>query len=422
VETYYFNYLKQQQDESYIDDLKYELDRRVYHYGDQFRKNNDNNSFNFSSLLKKQFRITRALLKSSKDINDFKNIAINNAYFSLKDDLRLYNYTPLDVPWICSYNKYSLYISLLKYQNFLDNVTYDSIISSESFNLYKKIHEKLLEYYSSSNVKILCLYNDMCSFEKMSIKIFKKLNKPSYVFLHGIPGRYNNIDENRTDFLVVWGKKIKENFVKAGIDEKKILISGHPSYKKYDLTNIKLRTGLDNILVLSKSMFLSPQGDKVQLTDRGNLILYLLEIEEVLKRKNVQHVKFRPHPSENINWYYKFISRQFFRPDVNTNITESFKQSSLVIGSTSTSFLNSLMNNVNYIIYEPSNNNNDYLNFPLNPPFDNKDERAVVANTKEELFEKVSNGSIVNKDILLDYIDPNYNLDFLKINNTILNK
>jgi hypothetical protein len=251
----------------------------------------------------------------------------------------------------------------------------------------------------------------------MSIKIFKKLNKPSYVFLHGIPGRYNNIDENRTDYLVVWGKKIKQNFVKAGINEKKIIISGHPSYKNYDLSKIKLRTGLDKVLVLSKSMWLSPQGDGVQLADRGNIILYLLEIQEVLKRKNVKFVKFRPHPSENIDWYYKFISKDFFRPDLNSNITESINQSSLVIGSTSTSFLNSIMNNVNYIIYEPTNNKNDLLNFPLNPPFDNNDERAVVANSKEQLFEKIINNSIVDKEILLDYIDPNYNLDFLNKNN-----
>ena len=413
MEPYYLNYLKQQQDEEYIDDLKYELDRRVYHYGDQFKNNNDNNPTVIKNLLRKQYRISRALLKSTQNINKYENIAINNSYFSLKDDLKKFNYRPIDVPWVCSYSKISLYLDLLKFQSILDNIKFDSILLPESFQLYKQIQNSLLEYYAKSNVKILCLYNDMCSFEKMSINIFKKLRKPSYVFLHGIPVRYNNIDENRTDFLVVWGKKIKENFVRAGINDEKIIISGHPSYKNYDISKIKLRTGLDKILVLSKIMFLSPQGDKVQLADRGNLILYLLEIQEVLKRKNVKQVKFRPHPSENIEWYYKFISKDFFQPDLNINITESIKHSSLVIGSTSTSFLNSLMNNVNYIIYEPSNNNNDLLNFPLNPPFDNKDERAVVANSKEELFEKITNKSIVNKEILLDYIEPNFDLSFL---------
>lgn len=414
MEPYYFNYLKNQLDENYIDDLKYDLDRRIYHYGEQFRNNNDFNVFFLKKILKNQYRISRALIKSVNNINNYKNIAINNAYFGLKDDLRINNYTPIDVPWICSYNNVTLYIDLLKYENYLNKVKYDNILLPESIGHYKKIQNKLLEYYSNANIKILCLYNDMCSFEKMSIKIFKQLNKPSYVFLHGIPGRYNNIDENRTDFLVVWGKKIKENFVKAGINENKIIVSGHPSYKKYDLSKIKLRSELDKILVLSKSMFLSPQGDKVQLADRGNIILYLLEVQEVLKRHKVKFVKFRPHPSENINWYYKFISKDFFRPDFNSNITESINQSSLVIGSTSTSFLNSIMNNVNYIIYEPSYNKNDLLNFPLNPPFDNSDERAVVANSKEELFEKINNRSIVNKEILTDYIDTNYNLDFLK--------
>ena len=413
MEPYYLNYLRQKEDERYIDDLKYELDRRIYHYGDQFKKNNDIPLPLIRNFLIKQLRISRALFKSTQNINKYKNIAINNSYFSLSNDLKKYNFSPIDVPWICSYNKISLYLDLLKFQSNLDNVKFDRLFYPDTYELYKKIQKQLFEYYTKPNVKILCLYNDMCLFEKMSIKVFNKLNKPSYVFLHGIPGRYNNIDENRTDFLVVWGKKIKENFVRAGIKEDKIIISGHPTYKNYDISKINLRTGLDKILVLSKSMFLSPQGDRVQLADRGNIILYLLEIQEVLKRKNVKQVKFRPHPSENIDWYYKFISKDFFKPDLNINITESIKQSSLVIGSTSTSFLNSLMNNVNYIIYEPSVNSNDLLNFPLNPPFDNKDERAVVANSKEELFEKISKKLIVKKEILLDYIEPNFDLSFL---------
>ena len=413
MEPYYLNYLKQQQNEEYIDDLKYELDRRIYHYGDQFKNNNDNNPTVIKNLLRKQYRISRALLKSTQNINKYENIAINNSYFSLKDDLKKFNYRPIDVPWVCSYSKISLYLDLLKFQSILDNIKFDSILLPDSFQLYKQIQNSLLEYYAKSNVKILCLYNDMCSFEKMSINIFKKLKKPSYVFLHGIPGRYNNVDENRTDYLVVWGKKIKDNFVNAGIKENKILISGHPSYRNYDLSKINLKSGLDNILVLSKSMFLSPPGNKVQLTDRGNLILYLLEIEEVLKRKNVKSVTFRPHPSENIEWYYKFISRNFFKPDLNKNITDSIKKSTLVIGSTSTSFIDALMNNVNYIIYEPTYKKLDLINYPLFPPFDNSDERAIVATSKEQLLEKINKNSVVNKEILIDYIDPKYNLDFL---------
>lgn len=414
MKPYYINYLKNLQNENCIDDLKYELDRRIYHYGDHFKNNNDNNTLLLINFLKKQFRISRALLNRRINVSSLNNIAVNNAYFGLKEDLRCNNFSPVDVPWICSYNKFSLYVDLLNYQDLIDKVTFDSFLNSEIYLHHNTIYNKLLEYYSSTNIKILCLYNDMCLFEKMSIRIFKNLSKPTFVFLHGIPGRYNNIDENRTDYLIVWGKKIKENFVKAGIKEEKIIISGHPSYKSYDLANIKLRAGLDKILVISKSMFLSPQGNKVQLADRGNLILYLLEIEEVLRKFNVPYVTFRPHPSENIDWYYKFISKDFFRQDCNSNITQTLINSSLVIGSTSTTFLNALMNNVNYIIYEPAYEQNDLLDFPLNPPFDNKDERAVVANSKEELFEKISKCEIVNKEILLDYIDPNYNLEFLK--------
>jgi hypothetical protein len=414
MNPYYFNYLKQNSLKDYIDDIKQELDRRVYHYGDQFRINNDFEANFVIKFLRKQYRISRAVIQSKKRIERLENVVINNAYFGLDNDLKNLQFNPISVPWISAYNNPNLYIDLLNYQELLNNTTFDTLFDEKTIDKYNTIKSKLYEYYNKSNVKMLCLYNDICVFEKISLKIFKELTKPSYVFLHGIPGRYNNIDENRSDYLAVWGKKIKENYIKAGISEDKIFISGHPSYKNYDLSRINIKSSLDSVLVLSKSMFPFPQGNTVELADRGNLILYLLEVEEVLKRKNIKYVKFRPHPSENINWYYKFISKDFFRPDLNPSIIDSINKSTLVIGSTSTSFLNSILNNVNYIIYEPAHNNLDLINFPLNEPFDGNDERAVVANTKEELYEKISNNSIVNKEILLDYIEPNFDLSFLK--------
>jgi hypothetical protein len=410
---YYLNFLKEKKNYEYFDNLKFELDKRVYHYGEQFKTNNENRD-TVINFLKKEFRILKAILDCRKNATNFKNVAINNAYFGLIDELKAQNFTPLKVPWISSYNKIGLYFDLLRYEKFLSKTTFDDLIEEDSFNFYSEIKNKLLYYYSNKNIKILSIYNDTCTYERMSIDIFKELNKPSFIFLHGLPGRYNIIDENRSDYLIVWGKKIKENYIKNGFDENKIIISGHPNYKFYNLSKINIKMSFDNILILSKGANSFPQGNSVQLADRGNLILYLLEIEEVLKKKNIKHVTFRPHPSENINWYYKFISKDFFRPDATKDINKSINKSSLVIGPRSTSFINSLMNNINYIVYDPLDYENlDFINSQQVPPFDKTDERLVVCNSKDELLENLSKFSIVNKEILHDYIEPNFNLNFL---------
>ena len=414
MKPYYLNYLKEKSKDEYFDDLKFELDKRVYHYGNQFKINYDNNN-NIVNFLKIQYRKLKLITDLGVNIQKCKNIAINNAYYGINEELIKINFTPLKVPWFSSYNKCKLYFDLIKYDKYLNVTTFDNLLGEEAHFFYTKIKNDLHNYYSNNNIKILSTYNDVCSYEKISINIFKKLNKPSFEFLHGIPGRYKLSSEMRSDFLVVWGKKIKEHYINSGINGNKILVSGHPDYKNYELSSINIKMTLENILVLSKGAHSLPQGESVQLADRGNLILYLLEIQETLKKRKIKFVRFRPHPSEDINWYYKFISKEFFRPDQNINIIDSIKSSSLVIGPRSTSLFNSIMNNVNYIVYDPLDHDNlDYINFPQAPPFDKSDDRIVTASSKDELLEIITNSQIVNKEILLDYLEPKFDINFLK--------
>jgi len=253
----------------------------------------------------------------------------------------------------------------------------------------------------------------MSPYEKMSVAIFKELGKKSFVFLHGLPGRYNNIDDNRADYLVVWGKKIKDLYVATGVDPDKIYISGHPGYGTYDFEKIKIRSGLDNILVLSKSMNGGQHSDGVRLSDRGNLILYLLKIEAVLKSIGVKSVRFRPHPSENIRWYYQYIDKNFFKTDNSASISQSLRSSSMVIGPTSSVFIDSLMNGVNYMVFEPSIEKIDITNYPLVPPFDKSDPRVVVSFTEDELKTSLLNRDIVEISVLSDYVQDNFDISFI---------
>lgn len=154
-------------------------------------------------------------------------------------------------------------------------------------------------------------------------------------------------------------------------------------------------------------------NDGVRLTDRGNLILYLYMVQSVLKKFGVKRVRFRPHPSENSAWYFKFIDKDFYQVD-HENLQKSLQKSTIVIGPTSTVFLETLYNGVNYVCFEPSWNGMDLTNFELVPPFDGSDERLPVAKNEEQLECIIKEKTKVDISIFNEYIKTPFDLSFVK--------
>ncbi len=99
-------------------------------------------------------------------------------------------------------------------------------------------------------------------------KIFEEINKPSFIFLHGLPARMNNFDDNRTKYLIVWGEKIKDAYVNmGGFDPNKIFVSGNRNYKNYNTKELKF--DFTDIVVLTCSMPGGQNTVKIQIIDRG---------------------------------------------------------------------------------------------------------------------------------------------------------
>lgn len=120
------------------------------------------------------------------------------------------------------------------------------------------------------------------------------------------------------------------------------------------------------------------------LIDRSMIILYLYEVQSVLKKVGISHARFRPHPSIDKDWVYTFLDHNFYEIDKEHLVT-SLERSSLVIGATSTLFLETLMNGVNYLIYEPQNKGQTRLREPAVPPFDGTEHDIEIANSTDEL-------------------------------------
>jgi hypothetical protein len=268
-----------------------------------------------------------------------------------------------------------------------------------------------MHWYSSANIAALIVPNDQSFFELLNILIFRDIKKPSFIFLHGLPCRYNIYDENQTDYLIVWGEKIKEHYTDVGFDPKKIFVSGHPYYKPKQKTI--LRNSLENILIITKSTEGAQYRDKVRIADRGNLVLYLYSIQNVLQKIGVKHVRLRPHPSESSAWYFQFLDKNFFRLDA-LELSKSLDQSSLVIGPTSSVLLQSLYHDVNYLIYEPTINNLNLIGFSLVPPFDGSNKKVPAAQNEQELSELLKDKISIDPSVINDYIQTPFDISFIK--------
>jgi len=248
--------------------------------------------------------------------------------------------------------------------------------------------------------------------ERIAIKVFKEIQKPSFLFSHGLPARYSSIADDRTDYLIVWGEKIKQHYIANGYSSNKIYVSGHPYYQA--LKKKELRFSLNNILVITKPLpGTQPYNDRSIYFDRGNLILYLYSIQTVLRKFGIKSVRFRPHPSENGLWYLQYIDTDFYQLD-NDNLIDSLNKSYLIIGSTSTVILEAIYYGVNYVVYEPAINGVTLNGLPVVPPFDGTDSRLPVAKNEDELYSIIKDKITVDISIWNDYIKTPFDISFIK--------
>lgn len=408
-------YGKKTDDQLFFDYLHFNLNNKIYSFGLQFKNPNEyKKSFGRKGkhkLLNFAIKIY-VLLFSCIERKPKTTVILSSAYFNLNSNEEFKELLILSPPWVIGKNQKYLDYSFFKETFFLYNKLlgdFKDLINSDFISLAKRYKVSFKDYVIKYKISALFLPQDVGFFEKIAIDVFKELNLPTFNFIHGLPGIYNDVDYNRTDYLVVWGESIKDNFIKAGFNPNKIIISGHPKYSNISLSK-SLRFELDDILVITKSLNGSQFSDSVILGDRSNLIYYLLSIKKVLEKLGVKKVRLRAHPSENINWYYEYIDRDFFIEDKD-NLKTSLKNSSLVIGGTSTTFLEALIEGVNYVVYEPLIKNLLIDGFSPVAPFDGSEKKVPVAQSEYELEEILTKKVFVDLTILNDYISKEFNSD-----------
>jgi len=335
-------------------------------------------------------------------------------YFNIKgvlDGLKDRNISAMTVPWINPSS--SIYMLAERINKQISKAGIVPVLGSDVFSDIQELERQLHQYYANNNIKGLLLPYDLFLVQKLAIRAAKVNNVPSIVYLHGLPGIYSSIDNLRADYLAVWGQAIKREYVKLGADPAKILVVGHPQFSgKIPEQNVKY--SFDNILVLTKALpGGNPVSDRTICRNREGCIAYPLLVMSVLKKLGVKKARLRPHPSESVSWYRTIVGDDFYTLD-ESPLDVSLSLSTLVIGPTTTMWLQARLANVHFQVFEPHLNGKfDLLGDIPVPPFDGNDSRLSVSKSCEELESMLCEKRVTDDSIYMDWVGEKYDNSLL---------
>ena len=382
--------------------LEYEFSQKLYYFGDHFKHPNEVN------------KKTRA----------FKNFILNSIHLPIPKfhEKVIQSNTYIGFPGL-NQRKDTKVIkplwqnklinnpsgSLKRIKTFLYNPDLSYIYREKFSEDYLSIIDFFYNYYDK-NIKSVIVPYDLPFFERLTLKIFNDLKRPNAVFLHGLPARYNNIDDNRAEKLFVWGEAIKRNYVNSGNDGASIVVVGHPRYSLLKSKSLKKMKNPKTALVLTKAVAggKSNSCNFISRVDRNQSLIYLDKIKKALKNFAFNKVVLRPHPSESIDWYSSKIDLDFFTLD-KLPLNQSIHNVDIVIGPSSTVLLDSVLAGKNYVVFEPCDQNgNDILGYPIVDPFNDKNSGLIISNTTEELCDTISSEMQIEHDCLFDYVSTSF--------------
>jgi hypothetical protein len=395
----------------YVDFFKVELDWQMYvsetHMSKQYFRNRKRTT---KEKLLAFYQYSYALV-SPKYLKQSKNTKVlSTVYFPNKEtllNLGIDSYSPIWHP-VGKKNIFGDLKTLQWHKNIQDRIRNDdfhSFLESKFHAVLEEFQQHLLTTYIKQDFRALFLYTDQYFYSKYSIDIFKKMNRPSFVFTHGMPGIYNLEVDNRADYLMVWSEKIKQNYIDAGFLESKVKVVGHPRYSNIPKERT-LRSDLSDVLVIPVSSVTWHQhtyGDPV-VNDTSLVVLYLYQVQNTLQKLGIKKARYRSHPSINQKWIHSFLDQDFYLFDTEM-LPASLKRSSLVIGSNSTVLLEALISGVNYIAFDPKEDNGKNMSgYKAVPPFDGSEEKLMLANDENELEKILKSNLKTDYSLVQDYI------------------
>lgn len=390
----------------YIEYFKTEMDWFTYNYGDHISKTHQKKQpYNYKEFIFRYYRYLSTLLKKPT-INTEKSIILSP--FRIEDLESDYKF----ISSILYPGGFSDIIGDLKTIRLIERkqriINYGGILDfldSSFISEWEELKGRLINQYKQYNIKGAFFHADQYFEQKYLIDIFKDLNIPSFVFVHGLPSCYTLDVYNRTDYMMVWGERMKELYISAGVESSKIHVVGNRKYPHY-CESRDLRNTLDDILVIPPSAAQWHQdtwGDPL-MVDRSVGILYLYQVENVLKKKGIKRARYRIHPSIDKSWTDAFLDHSFYEVDKKP-LDVSLNQATIVIGSATSVLFDAVAHGVNYILYEPQEKGMSLLGAQVVPPFDGSD-GFIVSKTEVELSHILDDRPLLEMSSIDRYMTP----------------
>lgn len=374
--------------------MKYALDNRVYYFGQHFKTPYEARPFK----VRIRTRLTSLYQRMKTVAVSYNGAVISNAYFNVADYIKREGYQVVLPPWqtgnITKAAQETLY--KMMYADFNE-----VILSDEYQQSVYSLKDELKDFFIKNHTPFVLLANDLAPIHRIAIDVCKEIGVPTGIFLHGLPARYDSVDDSRADYLFVWGEKIRENYIQAGC-KASIIVTGHPNFSSFTISELKP----ENVVVLSRSINGAPSiSDRHCVDERGICLQHIYAVETALKSVGVNHAVLRLHPSENPDWYAKFMDNSFYELDTNP-LSYTIGHAKMVTGYISTVMLDTVLNGIPCYPYVIDKDSNIFADIIV-PPFCNKSE-FPTANTVKELADNVKMGHSVTKDHFEGYINPTF--------------
>lgn len=378
--------------------MKYALDNRMTYFGEHFKT-----PYEVRPLkLRVRERLGFLYKRMRTMAVSYEGAVISNAYFNVSDYIQKEGYNVVLPPWqtqnISKEAQETLY--QMMYADF------NLVLTDDYLKRVYNLRDELREFFTKNKTPFVLLANDLVPVHRIAIDVCKELGIPTGVFLHGLPGRYDALDDSRGDYLFVWGEKIKENYINAG-SKTNIIVTGHPNFSSFKLADKKP----ENVLVLSRSINgASPYSDRHYVDERGICIQHIYALETALRKTGIDHAVLRLHPSENPEWYAKFMDKDFYTLDTHP-LSYSISHAKMVVGYISTVMLDTVLNDIPCYPYVFDKESNRYAD-EIVPPFCNRPD-FPTAYTVDELVKNLKTRHCVTKEHFDGYINPTFDVKII---------
>lgn len=390
----------------YLDWIQYELDTRVYYFGNHFKT-----PFGHKRQLKYRIRNYLASFKRKVSNIDFDGAILSEAYanWGINDKLKEEGYKVCMLPWHAD-SGFRLSTEYAAVANGLDYGDFNFLLSEYFIDRVYNFRSFFENFLQCNHIKLVIFANDMTAINRIAISACKNVGVKSMIYLHGLPaGSYNAIDNNRADYLCVWGDRMKELCVNAGVNANKVIVMGNAKYsgQKFPDTH---PASFDNVLVLSRAISGAPSDSvKRPIENRGLSIDYIYMVEEALKRVGVNKATLRLHPSENGEWYKKFIDSDFYTLD-DKSLMDCLSDKTAIVSPASTVMFDAFLCGIPFFAFEP----HTIIGYEVVPPFDGSEEEMPIAKSISELVDHLQHNIVASHALIDKYINPVVDMSKIK--------